>query len=263
MAGALSGRAAGRGAATGRRGRFVVVAAVAFLLPVYLFDHELIAPEGKADHGPGAGPAARPGLRAARVGNVRPAAARLFAALGLDFASAVAGHEWRRRRIAQVLPSGGRVAGPGPPRRTSSVSAWVYAGLVWLGRRRRLVAGLVLAAMAAIIMLDVRGYSFTARRLAIGGSQTAVAIAVAVGGLPRNCAGDQPERLAMDAPRTVPGRWLSPRRWRFEPRFAREGAWRDRSPHRLDSAADLADDDDRRCRSTTSPPGSADWALTR
>ncbi len=28
-------------------------------------------------------------------------------------------------------------------------------------------------------MLDVRGYSFTARRLAVGGSQTAVAIALA------------------------------------------------------------------------------------
>ena len=39
--------------------------------------------------------------------------------------------------------------------------------------------GLVLAAMAAIIVLDVRGYSFTARRLALGGSQTAVAIALA------------------------------------------------------------------------------------
>jgi potassium efflux system protein len=42
------------------------------------------------------------------------------------------------------------------------------------------VAGLVLATIGSIIILDVRGYSFTARRLAIGGSQTAVAILLAV-----------------------------------------------------------------------------------
>ena len=56
MAGALPGRAPRRGAAAQRR------AAVSwswrplvFLLPVYLFDHELIAPEGKPITAPALG----------------------------------------------------------------------------------------------------------------------------------------------------------------------------------------------------------------
>ncbi len=39
----------------GAAGRFMVVAAVVFLLPVYLFDHELIAPEGKPITAPALG----------------------------------------------------------------------------------------------------------------------------------------------------------------------------------------------------------------
>ena len=61
-----------------------------------------------------------------------------------------------------------------------TASSRLYATLIWVGRRRRAVAGLVIAAIAAIVVLDVRGYSFTARRVAAGGIQTAVAIALAV-----------------------------------------------------------------------------------
>ena len=55
-------------------------------------------------------------------------------------------------------------------------------GLAWLLGHRRLIAALALAALASIIVLDVRGYSFTARRLAAGGSQTLLAIALATAG---------------------------------------------------------------------------------
>ena len=55
----------------------------------------------------------------------------------------------------------------------------VHAGLAWLGRHRRSVAYLALAALGSIIVLDIRGYSFTARRLAVGGSETAAIVLLA------------------------------------------------------------------------------------
>jgi potassium-dependent mechanosensitive channel len=50
--------------------------------------------------------------------------------------------------------------------------------LVWLSKRRRPLAWMFLATVAAIIVLDVRGFSFTARRLALGGSETLAVIAL-------------------------------------------------------------------------------------
>ena len=38
-----------------RAGRFLVIVAMVFLLPVYLFDHELIAPEGRPITAPALG----------------------------------------------------------------------------------------------------------------------------------------------------------------------------------------------------------------
>jgi potassium efflux system protein len=49
--------------------------------------------------------------------------------------------------------------------------------LGWLSRHRRFVAALVLVAIALVIILDARGYSFTARRLAGGAGQTLILIA--------------------------------------------------------------------------------------
>jgi potassium efflux system protein len=45
-------------------------------------------------------------------------------------------------------------------------------GLVWISQHRRILAWTVLVFAGLIVALDVRGYSFTARRLASGGAQT-------------------------------------------------------------------------------------------
>jgi small-conductance mechanosensitive channel len=159
----------------GAAGRFMVVAAVALLLPVYLFDHELIAPEGKPI--------------------TAPALGRLLV-LGYELlvwgtcVRLLRGYSPLLAWISNPLTLATDLASPASPALEpastqgsglsySSFSGWINTALLWLGRRRRMVAGLVLAAMAAIVALDVRGYSFTARRLAIGGLQTTVAIVVA------------------------------------------------------------------------------------
>ena len=160
-------------------GRFVIVAAILLLLPVYLFDHELIVPEGK--------PIAAPSL------------GRL---LVLVFELVVWGTFVRQLRgyspfMAWLSLAPRSPAGTGgaestdpsqPPPMDSrdtlpsvfSLSSWARAILLWLGRRRSLVAGFALATIAAIIALDVRGYSFTARRLALGVAQSTVAISLAL-----------------------------------------------------------------------------------
>jgi potassium efflux system protein len=163
-----------------RAGRFLVVAALALMLPVYLFRHELIAPEGRPV--------------------TAPALGRL---LLVTFSFLVWGTclELLRRKsglldwlgLPQPAPS---VSAPPPPGLAPSVSedravpegpalrppapSRIFAALYWLGRRRSLVASLILAAIGSIIILDMRGYSFTARRLATGWSKTAVAITLAV-----------------------------------------------------------------------------------
>ncbi len=61
----------------------------------------------------------------------------------------------------------------------SALVQWLaeqHERLGWLGRHRRPVAGAVLAAIGLVIVLDTQGYSFTARRLAIGAGQTVVLI---------------------------------------------------------------------------------------
>jgi potassium efflux system protein len=162
-----------------RAGRFLIVAAVVFLLPVYLFDHELIAPEGR--------PVAAPALgRILVIGYELLVWATCMRLLRKSSAL----WEWLALPRAALPGSDPFASRPesGSPSQTANSSARashagalnrVYAGLVWLGRRRRSVAGLVLVTVASVIVLDVRGYSFTARRLAVGGLQTALAIALA------------------------------------------------------------------------------------
>ncbi len=41
-----------------------------------------------------------------------------------------------------------------------------------MSQRRRVMAWIILALAGGIVALDVRGYSFTARRLAVGGAET-------------------------------------------------------------------------------------------
>ncbi|HZW32374.1 MAG TPA: mechanosensitive ion channel domain-containing protein [Isosphaeraceae bacterium] len=182
-----------------RAGRFLVVAAAALLLPVYLLDQGLVAPAGR--------PVAAPGLSrflilafelAIWATSVRLLRGRspLLAWLVGDPAGPGAGGTESSGRVAVAADSGVLVPADG------SGAARLRDGLVWLSRHRHLAAWLVLAVMGAVILLDVRGYSFSARRLALGGFQTAVVILVgrwAYGAL----------RRAIDR---SAGRWVRPRR---------------------------------------------------
>ena len=56
---------------------------------------------------------------------------------------------------------------------TFTVPASRHAGwLTWMSRRRQVIAWIIVALAGGIVALDVRGYSFTARRLAVGGAET-------------------------------------------------------------------------------------------
>ncbi len=149
-------------------GRFLVVAAFLSLLPVYIFDHELIAPEGR--------PFTAPSLGRLLVIAYELLVWGTFVRL-LSRKSAL--FEW----LATPLSAGehGQPSDAVPMSPASrSVSLRLHQGLAWLGRHRRAIACIALVALASIIVLDVRGYSFTARRLASGGSQTLVAVALGV-----------------------------------------------------------------------------------
>ena len=138
------------------------------LLPVYLFDHELIVPEGKPIDGPGSSggfwfwP-----LNWSCAGRVCEYYADIRRFLG-GFRSSRRQRQVPRRRRRRLRAGGGD-----DPCGTSSSSflgfvSGLTRGLHWLDRRRHLVTGFVLATMVGIIALDVRGYSFTARRLRPG-----------------------------------------------------------------------------------------------
>ena len=152
-----------------RTGRFLAAAAVIFLVPAYLLSSGEFAPEGRP-------------IKAA-------AFCRLFI-LGFELAVWAALVPLVRRGSAilhwcDLVPS--QAAGESPGTNPNS-SGWVVASipdpafmaaangrsgwLDWISRRRRLVAWIVLALAGGIVALDVRGYSFTARRLAVGGTET-------------------------------------------------------------------------------------------
>ncbi|MGP0070223.1 MAG: mechanosensitive ion channel family protein [Isosphaeraceae bacterium] len=187
----------------GRAGQFVVVSAAVLILPAYLLDSGLIMPEGRTEH-----------------------AQALSRFLVLAFELLVWGTWVRLLRgrsallcwcaiEAEVAPAVGPAgapaadASPEPPRAADAGrgNSRVYAGLVWISRRRRIAAAVVLAAIAAVIVLDVRGYSFSARRLAIGGSQTGAVIALGVAAY----------RILVRTINQNAERWARPRRrsWAF------------------------------------------------
>jgi small-conductance mechanosensitive channel len=160
-------------------GRFVVIGALVFLLPVYLLNHELIAPEGKPITAPALGRLLVLGfelfvwgtcVRLVRGGSP------LMDWLSIPLAYKSESETLKPDASAPAMPT----APLTDQRSNLTASSRFYATLFWLGRRRRAAAGLVITAIAAIVVLDVRGYSFTARRVAAGGIQTAVAIALAV-----------------------------------------------------------------------------------
>jgi small-conductance mechanosensitive channel len=151
-----------------RTGRFLLVAALVSLVPVYLFDHELIAPEGRPFTAPALGRLLVIACELVVWGTCVRLLSRKSALLDL---------------LATPLSSGDQTPPSDPTPASSSLriasSRRVHQGLDWIGRHRRLVACLALASLASIIVLDVRGYRFTARRLAAGGSQTALAVVLA------------------------------------------------------------------------------------
>jgi small-conductance mechanosensitive channel len=148
-------------------GRFLVLAAFLSLLPVYIFEHELIAPEAR--------PFTAPSLSRLLVVVYEFLVWGTFVRL-LSRKSAFV--EWLAITFSSLDQ------GHPPAALPRTLAAWnvplrLHRGLIWLNRHRRAVASLAIAALASIIVLDVRGYSFTARRLIAGGSQTLLAVVLA------------------------------------------------------------------------------------
>jgi potassium efflux system protein len=149
----------------GRSGRFLAVAALVLLLPVYLFDHGLIAPEGRAIH---------------------ISALSRFLIIGFELTILGICLRLCRRRsalLAWVTHQPTELAGEATAnalRVNASHASRFMAGLSWLSTGRRYVLRLILVGVVLVIVLDVRGYSFTAKRLAIGWTSTAVILATAL-----------------------------------------------------------------------------------
>jgi len=135
-----------------RTGRFLAAAAVIFLVPAYLLSSGEFAPGGRP---------------------IKAAALCRLLILGFEFTVWAALVPLARRGSAildwcNLEPS--MAPGEAPGLNLSSSAGW----LAWISRRRRVAAWSVLALAGGIVALDARGYSFTARRLAIGASETLV-----------------------------------------------------------------------------------------
>jgi potassium efflux system protein len=164
----------------GRASRFLVVAAVSLLFPVFLLTHGLIAPEGRPITAPALG---RMFVLAFEL-VVWATCVRLLRARS-PLMAWFAPVDANRLASASILDSSMRSELVAENRsgllgRPPAITSRLRASVVWLGRHRRIAAWTLLLAFASIIVLDVRGYSFTARRLAVGGSQTALVFALAV-----------------------------------------------------------------------------------
>jgi small-conductance mechanosensitive channel len=153
-----------------RAGRFLVVTAVLFLLPAYVFNHELISPEGRPFTGPALGRLLVIVYELLVWGSFVRLLSRKSPAL-LWLATPLASGPEQQTTASRL-----------PEPSSSHAALRIHRGLAWLGRHRRLATFTVLAASASIIVLDIRGYSFTARRLASGSWQTLLAMTLAVAG---------------------------------------------------------------------------------
>ena len=172
---AVPGRPRGRSAAQlCRAGRFLAAAAVVCLVPAYLLTHGEIAPDGRP-------------ITAAAISRffilgfeicvwvtlfwlLRRGSA-LMSWFDLEAVQAESGEDARVSLASAAQRHAGR---PGGDLRLDRPRP----GWPGLSRRRRLLAWVFLAAVAGIVVLDVRGYRFTSRRLAVGGTETlAVALA--------------------------------------------------------------------------------------
>jgi potassium efflux system protein len=153
-----------------RAGRFLSVVAVVCLIPTYLLTSGEIAPDGRP---------------------ITATAFCRFFILLFEVAAWATLVSLLRRGSAlmtwcDLAPSGvpqerepaiarAEIEAPGAPSTLAQAEAQCPASLLrWFSRRRRIVAWILLALAALIILLDVRGYRFTARRLALGGTETLV-----------------------------------------------------------------------------------------
>jgi len=154
-----------------RTGRFLALAAVIFLVPVYLLSSGEFAPGGRP---------------------ITAAAFCRFFILGFELAvwAALVSIVFRGSAILnwcnlEPVEASGEKVSPDPESSASVATSTLDLGataaedgssawLAWVSRRRRVLAWTSVALAAGIIALDVRGYSFTARRLAVGGSETLV-----------------------------------------------------------------------------------------
>ncbi len=187
----------------GRAGRFATAVAALLLLPAYLIDNGLILPDGRT-------------LGA-------PAFSRF---LVLAFELVIWGtflHLVRTRSALMVSLA------LEPEGESASEGSRIQAGLAWMRRRRGWAAIGILATFGAIIVLDVRGYSYSARRLAVAGTQTVLLIAL----------GAAAYRAAARAIDERVGRWAVPRpRRNWAVAFTSAVARRAAGYSRRDEAAD-------------------------
>src|SRR5262249_449129 len=139
----------------GRIGRFLIAAAALLLLPAYLIDHGVIVPDSRP-------------LTA-------PAFSR-FLILAFELAAWGACIRLLSGRSALLASLElGPVVGSATGGRGSSR---IHAGRAWISRDRPVAAWVAMAAIGAVIVLDVCGYRYSARRLAVAGSQTGAVIVV-------------------------------------------------------------------------------------
>ena len=152
-----------------RAGRFLSVAAVICLVPAYLLSYGEIAPDGR----PITAPvfcrffilAFEMVVWACLLSLLRRGSALMNWCDIQPCSPAVAEIDGGKDQV-----SGNAISSSVPWAETavSESPSWI----AWLSRRRRFVAWMLLGITAAIVVLDVRGYRFTSRRLAAGGSES-------------------------------------------------------------------------------------------
>src|SRR5579875_1219831 len=167
-----------------RVGRFLIAAAALLLLPAYLVDQGMIVPDSR----PITAPAFARFLILAFELATWGACIRLLSGRSALLESLA----WEPTEAASSASAGG------------TAGTRVHAGLAWISRHRRTAALLPIAAIGGVIVLDVCGYSFSARRLAVAGSQTAAVIAACIAAY--RALGQAIDRYVVD--------WARPRRRR-------------------------------------------------
>jgi potassium-dependent mechanosensitive channel len=152
-----------------RVGRFLAAAAVVCLVPAYLLTRGEIAPEGRPITAASISRFFILGFEVIVWGTLLWLLHRGSALMDwFDLECSTASSE---STPAQAMPSA-FTANLSPTPSTTAPSSRPFTWLTWLSQRRRPVAWVFLAMIAGIIVLDVRGYRYTARRLSLGGAES-------------------------------------------------------------------------------------------